>query len=368
MKHWLIILILVAELFLLSWTFRDDSKDVPVQIPVYKQRAGDSASGYNYLVTGDYLKSGIPLTFYRLGYKKDSQDLHRTGLNKNVTYSFTVVTAFNGESVVAPNCLQCHAQVFDDKVIVGLGNTFTDFTDNRSAMVRFAEKALKSNQENQNKYLAAKSFIDAIKAVSAQLTVPTKGVNVADRLAALLIAHRDPASFLWMDSAVLKVPSNVVPTDVPAWWLLKKKHAMFYNGFGRGDFGRFFRRFVLRQTHCGGFRGFGGATMCGQHDAEFGTHEFFGLGDEAVNLHHDQSRRAVSGSLRLVVLGNRAIGVSPRLALRLRELGQVAVRFQHGAHVGPLLIAFRWRVFVTRGWRHGHMVNLTVRCVRRVCV
>jgi len=26
---------------------------------------------------------------------------------------------------------------------------------------------------------------------------------------------------------------------VPAWWLLKKKNAMFYNGFGRGDFGRF---------------------------------------------------------------------------------------------------------------------------------
>src|SRR5207248_2989773 len=25
----------------------------------------------------------------------------------------------------------------------------------------------------------------------------------------------------------------------PPWWLLKKKNAMFYNGFGRGDFGRF---------------------------------------------------------------------------------------------------------------------------------
>jgi hypothetical protein len=27
---------------------------------------------------------------------------------------------------------------------------------------------------------------------------------------------------------------------VPPWWLLKKKHAMFYNGFGRGDFGHRF--------------------------------------------------------------------------------------------------------------------------------
>jgi hypothetical protein len=32
---------------------------------------------------------------------------------------------------------------------------------------------------------------------------------------------------------------QVMPTDTPPWWLLKKKHAMFYNGFGRGDFGRF---------------------------------------------------------------------------------------------------------------------------------
>jgi hypothetical protein len=37
----------------------------------------------------------------------------------------------------------------------------------------------------------------------------------------------------------MKLPDEIIPTDVPAWWLLKKKNAMFYNGFGRGDFGRF---------------------------------------------------------------------------------------------------------------------------------
>jgi mono/diheme cytochrome c family protein len=29
-----------------------------------------------------------------------------------------------------------------------------------------------------------------------------------------------------------------VPTDVPAWWLMKKKHALYYNALGVGDFGR----------------------------------------------------------------------------------------------------------------------------------
>ena len=42
-----------------------------------------------------------------------------------------------------------------------------------------------------------------------------------------------------MTSRCWKYPHEVIPTDVPAWWMLKKKNAMFYNGFGRGDFSRF---------------------------------------------------------------------------------------------------------------------------------
>ena len=165
MKLAVIIFLFILGIFLFSWNIHKPLKDAPIVIPAYKQRSGDITKGYDYLITGDYLKSGIPLTFYRLGYKKDTLDLYRTGANKNVTYSFTVVNAPNGEKVVAPNCLQCHAQLFDGKLIVGLGNTLTDFTDNRASVVRFAEKALQSNKANIAKYEAAKSFIDAIKAV-----------------------------------------------------------------------------------------------------------------------------------------------------------------------------------------------------------
>ena len=66
-----------------------------------------------------------------------------------------------------------------------------------------------------------------------------QGVNGADRLAVLLVAHRDPETLAWSDTALLEIPDEVIPTDVPAWWQLKKKNAMFYNGFGRGDFGKF---------------------------------------------------------------------------------------------------------------------------------
>jgi hypothetical protein len=64
-------------------------------------------------------------------------------------------------------------------------------------------------------------------------------VNIADRLAGVLVAHRDPTTLKWNNETQLPIPDEIIPTDTPPWWLLKKKNAMFYNGFGRGDFGRF---------------------------------------------------------------------------------------------------------------------------------
>jgi len=216
-------------------------KDDPQYIPPSKQRSGNVAKGYEYLTTGDYLKSGIPYSFFFMGAPKDTNNfLNRDGLNKNLSHDFTAVQAPNGEMVVAPNCLQCHAQVFDGKLIVGLGNSFSDFTMNRGGTAMLAENFLKNLKgDNVKKYDAAKNFLTAIKAISPKLITSTKGVNLADGLAALLVSHRDPQTLQWSDKNLLSLPDEIIPTDVPAWWLLKKKHGMFYNGFGRGDFGRF---------------------------------------------------------------------------------------------------------------------------------
>ena len=42
----------------------------------------------------------------------------------------------------------------------------------------------------------------------------------------------------WLGQGQLPIPEEVVPSDVPAWWLLRKKNAMFSAGSGRGDFAR----------------------------------------------------------------------------------------------------------------------------------
>src|SRR5271154_6848107 len=146
-------------------------KEEPVSIPASPQRSGDAEKGYDYLVTGDYLKSGIPYNYFKLAYgKNNSSYLKRGGLNADISYEYTAVKAPNGEIVVAPNCLQCHAQVFENKLIIGLGNSTVDFTggeklnqNNASIAENFLLKA------DPKKYEAAEPFFKVAKAVSAQL-------------------------------------------------------------------------------------------------------------------------------------------------------------------------------------------------------
>jgi hypothetical protein len=235
----LIIICIICVAFAKSIKAPEESN--PVYIPSSDQRSGDAQKGYIYLTTGDYIKSGIPYNYFKLGFGQTGNNyLHREGLNKMLSHEYTAVKAPNGEIVVAPNCLQCHAQVFENKLIVGMGNSMIDFTsgqklDPKNAVL--AEKIL--SKTDPKKYEAAEPFLKVVKAISAQLYTQVRGVNSADRLAALLVAHRDSNTFRWNDTSSMEIPDEVIPTDVPAWWLLKKKHAMFYNGFGRGDFGRF---------------------------------------------------------------------------------------------------------------------------------
>jgi len=243
MRKIIVLLILIASgsFFIAAINHPLTEPEKPVYIPESKQRSGDAAAGYTYLTTGDYIKGGVPYDFFLMASaKKQKKYLDREGLNNNVSHEFTVVRSSNGENLVAPNCMQCHAQVFNDQLVIGMGNSFADFTFGRNlnpAAYTALENVLKKN--SPEKYEASKSFIQVAKTIGPYLTTQVRGVNAADRLAAVLAAHRDPVSFKWSDTALLDIPAEVIPSDVPAWWLLKKKHAMFYTGFGRGDFGRF---------------------------------------------------------------------------------------------------------------------------------
>lgn len=240
-KKWLVILFIVISGAAFTRMLSLNAFEL-VHIPPSPQRmGGDSLKGFQYLTTGDYVKGGIPFSVFVMGMGKDTRNyLNRDGKNEKLSHEYTAITASNGEILVAPNCLQCHAQVMDDQLFMGLGNSMIDFTQNEKLNIKNLKKVeawLKLT--SPKKYEAAKSFIEVTKAIGPYLSTEVRGVNAADRLAALLAAHRDPETFRWTGSPGLEVPAQVIPTDVPAWWLLKKKNAMFYNGFGRGDFGKF---------------------------------------------------------------------------------------------------------------------------------
>ncbi|MEO5683853.1 MAG: hypothetical protein ABIQ88_14510 [Chitinophagaceae bacterium] len=237
----LILIVIICSAFAGVGKWNPGIPEKSVYIPANVQRTGNAAAGLIYLTTGDYVKGGLPYDYFLLALGKSKTNyLNRTGLNANITHEYTVVKAANGENLVAPNCMQCHAQVFEGKLVMGMGNTYADFTMGQklnpqayTMLENFLQKG------SPKKYEASKPFLQVAKAIGPYLGTAVRGVNAADRLAGVLAAHRDPATFKWNDSALVDIPAAVIPSDVPPWWWLKKKHAMFYNGFGRGDFGKF---------------------------------------------------------------------------------------------------------------------------------
>jgi len=124
-----VVIVISCISFVAITSVRED----PVVIPPTKQRIGNADSGYSYIITGDYVNSGIPFGLYNLGFKKEKTNiLNRQNENAEVRYDFNVVKAINGENVVVPNCFQCHAEFFDGKLIVGLGNSTGDFTKTKN--------------------------------------------------------------------------------------------------------------------------------------------------------------------------------------------------------------------------------------------
>jgi mono/diheme cytochrome c family protein len=128
--------------------------------------------------------------------------------------------------------------VFDGKLVMGLGNSTADFSNVTRQNFRLMA-AMAWRKTEPAKFSAAGPLVRTLLKVNEEIETEVRGVNPADRLAMVLAAHRDPKTLEWNDSAMLDIPHKIIPTDVPAWWLLKKKHAMFYTGFGRGDFSRF---------------------------------------------------------------------------------------------------------------------------------
>src|SRR5688572_22458779 len=97
MKKFSVLIVLILAAF--AFTREVSSPHDPVPIPASLQRVGgDSKKGFAYLVTGDYVKGGIPFNVFVMGMGKDKTNLlQREGYNQKLSYEYTAVKALNGE-------------------------------------------------------------------------------------------------------------------------------------------------------------------------------------------------------------------------------------------------------------------------------
>lgn len=211
------------------------------QIPFIQQRPGDAVKGKEYLLTGNYIDSGIPREIYDqyVGTGSNPNELERTGINEDLPYDFNGIFHENGVELVVANCMQCHSGYVNNEFVQGLGNVMTDYTTDQSGLATLLDNfVISAYGENSDEYEAYFPFSRAAKATGPYLLTETVGSNPANKLALVLAAHRQPEDLVWTDELLFDIPEETPPSDVPAWWHMKKKNAMFVTGLGSGDFAK----------------------------------------------------------------------------------------------------------------------------------
>ena len=201
------------------------------------QRPGDPAAGYQALVNRDYIGCGIPASLYRrfarmLGGERLPD---RDGASAALPYYLTASRSEGGVDVVTTNCLGCHASHLFGELVIGLGESRLDFSTSALLPLQVADRMVSDPAERR----AWEALRRRLVALAPHIQTETAGSNPADAIAAVLFAHRDPETLAWSDRPLIEIaPRAALPVDVPPWWHMRKKHAMFYTAAGRGDHAR----------------------------------------------------------------------------------------------------------------------------------
>ncbi len=210
------------------------------RLPASKQRVGDAMKGYDYLIYGNYVDGGIPLKLWlALRGENTANILNRQGESSKIGYQYNVISNSKNTQVVGANCLNCHASYINNEFIMGLGNSEFDFSTDQTPNINLLDLLMKSNYNLISvEYQSFIPYKRVALSISPLSITATRGVNPADKYAAILASHRNPSDLSWRENDPWGITKEVIPTDVPAWWLLKKKNTMFYTGVGTGDFAR----------------------------------------------------------------------------------------------------------------------------------
>ncbi len=236
----------------LSITACDDdgspAPDATQTLPPPTIRSGDASAGWDYLRYGDFIGSGVPYQVFAQFFMGVTvpNDLGRTGDNAGLPRAFNAFdVTLEGHTVRVvggTTCLGCHAASINGRFIPGLGNHAVNATADSSSRIRLLDTLVRAQYtEDSPEWRAYLPFSRGAQASGPFALAPFQGVSNAFLLEDAAASHRN-ADLSWRDTPAWSLdPSPSAPriaSDTPAWWLLKKKNALYYNGMGRGDLAR----------------------------------------------------------------------------------------------------------------------------------
>jgi cytochrome c5 len=205
-----------------------------------KDPDGSAARGRDILLNRTFARYGVPLSVVRasLGLVPDLERVPpvpgRRGLNRFVPIPATSVDA-SGVSVAYPNCFTCHAGMVDGRLYLGIGNSFVDHTVDVRSTPLFNDNfvsGLHLSRREKEEFLKWRDYT----AMYAGYTVTTSpGTSPAISITAYLLAHRTPGTYAWSETPFVEIPQQVVETDIPAWYGVKKKKSLYFGGEAKGN-------------------------------------------------------------------------------------------------------------------------------------
>lgn len=209
--------------------------------PSPQDTTGDPVAGFDYLIHGDYIGSGVPLEIMRSAAPKmDEIELDpypRNELNEGLPYTMTAFIAPNGAAIANGNCFTCHAGKVGDDLVIGMGNSFSDY---QSSMVVAGKlmntgMALKYNKKKDPVVAAWQDFGRFFNAMAPEIKTNQPGANPAFRLAEACMMHRNPEDLTYSKEPQFEMWDYNIATDTPPLWHVKKKSTLYYTGIGRGS-------------------------------------------------------------------------------------------------------------------------------------
>jgi hypothetical protein len=212
--------------------------------------APSPARGRKILLNRSYLKVGVPVVLVDalmtpvFDPEDDVPALdEREGINASVPNGYAG-RWLSEVPVVAENCLLCHAGPLHGQWVMGLGNSFLDATIPPEVSLVDPEK-LQALAPTSIELAALEDWLRYQKDLAPYARAKTWGTVAALYFTGYFFSHRRPEDFAWVEQPFFAMLTTPPPeTDIPAWWLLKKKSRLYYGGELEGDFTRSLMQFM----------------------------------------------------------------------------------------------------------------------------